>query len=409
MRMLSKLLAGAAAVAATVTLAAGPALADPPTPPRNSDVVGVGSDTIQFVMDQLSHDYNKAHHGASTLLYSWDAVPQGSTITEKAGGVGGDCTVIRPTGSGAGISALEANAAVTGGTGFCVDFARSSRGRATTDPSCTASGGICFVSLGGDAVTWAARSAAAGGTNAPAELTLAELKAIYLCQDTKWTQVGGTSTATIHPYLPQTSSGTRAFFLTALGGGTPITPGSCVSDDNNTLIENEGVAPVLNDVNGIFPYSVADFIAQVYHSAQCTVSGCNYPNAPTCTPTSKQNLFGCDLHGVLTLEEVGNASGHIDKTSKPTKPWPLTTPPCGGTTGVTCPTININFNSAFQRTVYDVVRTTDGGTADNIPAYLEPFFAASTAATPGYTCGTSGSNDLKKYGFLPIASCGTAS
>src|SRR5215469_7187536 len=99
MRMLSKLLAGIAAAGAMTVLLAGPAMADPPpsaTPPPAGSIVGVGSDTIQFLFDQLSKDYNATH---SQKMYSWDAVPNGSTITPKKG-----CTSIpRPTGSGAGI------------------------------------------------------------------------------------------------------------------------------------------------------------------------------------------------------------------------------------------------------------------------------------------------------------------
>jgi hypothetical protein len=283
------------------------------------------------------------------------------------------------------------NRSSSGGTGFCIDFARSSRARGTSDPAC-ASGGICFVALGGDAVTWADRSAAAGGSNAPATLTAKQLKNIYLCNTTNWSQVGGKS-GTIHPFLPQSSSGTRAFFLTALGGGTtPITPGSCVSDSNNTLIENEGVAPELNDPNAIFPYSAGDYIAQAQHSAQCTNgANCGYPNAPQCSPTSKQNRFGCDLHGVLAINPIG--------TTNPTRPFPPHIGACGGTTGFTCAVINQNFNKTFQRVIYDVVRFS-GSTADHIPGYLEPFFSAASASTPGWVCSNSkAKTDIQHYGF----------
>jgi ABC-type phosphate transport system substrate-binding protein len=388
MRMLSKLLAGTAGALALTALVAGPAMADPPSgvTPRANDVVGVGSDTTQFVVDQLSNDYNAAHAGANRLLYSWDAVPQGQTITTKSGGVGGDCTFIRPTGSGAGISTLEANATTSGGTGFCADFARSSRGRGTSDPAC-ASGGICFVALGGDAVTWASRSAAAGGTNAPASLTLTQIKNIYLCKTRNWSAVGGKA-GTIKPFLPQSSSGTRSFFLTALGGGvTPITPGACVSDSSNTLIENEGVAPELNNANTIFPYSAGDFIAQAQHSAQCTNgTNCGYPNAPQCSPTSSQNKFGCDLTGRMQLNKVGGIG--------PTTPFPPHAGACGGTTGFKCAVVNPNFSKNFQRVIYDVVRFS-GSTADHIPAYLRPFFS-----TTGFACANGkAKTDLKNYGF----------
>src|SRR5215467_16178822 len=100
MRMLTKLLAATAAAGATTLLVAGPAMADPPpgVTPRASDVVGVGSATTQFLVDQLSTDYNNQHKTATTKLYSWDAVPLGSSITLKAGGVNGDCSITRDTG-----------------------------------------------------------------------------------------------------------------------------------------------------------------------------------------------------------------------------------------------------------------------------------------------------------------------
>jgi ABC-type phosphate transport system substrate-binding protein len=381
MRMLSKLLASAGAVATTVVLVAGtagPALADPPSTPAVGDVVGVGSDTTQFLLDQLSNDYN-ASHATGARLWSWDAVPQGQTVTVKAGGVNNDCTIVRPTGSSAGIAALELNATVTGGTGNCIDFARSSRARGSSDPACN-TGGICFVALAGDAVTWASRSTAAGGTNAPASLTLAQLKNIYLCNTKNWSKVGGAN-APIHAFLPQTSSGTRSFFLTALGGGTAITPGSCVSDDNNTLIENEGNAPVLNDPSAIFPYSIADYIAQTQHSASCTNgSNCGYPAAPACTPGAGQNLFGCNVSGVEQIKQISGKAPTVVKNGKVV--------------------INGLFPIQFNRTVYDVVRF-DGTTADHIPAYLEKFFASSTSATKGWACSTAtAKTDITNYGFL---------
>ena len=57
-----------------------------------------------------------------------------------------------------------------------MDFARSSRDRATTDPAFSA-GGISFIALGGDAVTYATFP----GSNAPANLTTAQLFKIYTC------------------------------------------------------------------------------------------------------------------------------------------------------------------------------------------------------------------------------------
>jgi ABC-type phosphate transport system substrate-binding protein len=383
----------AAAAAALVTLTAGQALADPPpgVTPRVIDVVGTGADTTQFLYDQLSHDYRYSYYPA---LYSWDAVPAGGMITPKAG-----CTPIaRPDGSAAGVAALAGSQTISAGTGWCVDYARSSRGPSAG--SVCESGGFCFIKLAGEAVTWASRSAAAGGTDAPANLTVAQLVSIYECTVTNWSQVGGAN-APIHAFLPQTASDTRAFFLTALGGGTnPITPGPCVSDSGNTLADNQGVAPELNDPDAIVPYSVADFIAQVYHSAPCTNgSDCGYPAAPACTPAGQENLFGCDLHGVLTINEIAG--------TKPVTPWP---PPAAPTPPAVNRKVKVSphFDAVFTRTLYTVVRYGGpGGPGDDIPDYLRPFF--DTAANNGWVCGnTTAQTDIQAYGFFTIgAACGT--
>lgn len=396
MRMLSKILASSAAAAALVALVVGPALADPPSgvTPKVSDVVGVGSDTTEFLFDQFSHDYNNQHK-TGTQLYSWDATnpstgAQGDPIAAKSG-----CSTIpRPDGSNAGISALETSQTLSSGTGFCIDYARSARGRSSTDPAC-ASGGICFVALAGDAITWAARDAASGGTNAPASLTLSQLQKIYLCQVTNWSKAGGAN-APIHPFLPVTGSGIRSQFLLALGGGTiPLTPGACV---NSSVQQNEGIDPLLNDPDAIVPFSVGKYIAEVYHSAPCTNASCT--GSPACAPQLKENLFGCDEAGVLTIKEI--------QGTKPTAPWPLpaspTPPAINGTVKV-----STRFDPLFQNTIYDVVRYSSS-TADHIPGYLEPFFAAPAAATPGWACSNAkAQTDIKSYGFLLIARCGVTS
>ena len=120
---------------------------------------------------------------------------------------------------------------------FCTSYARSSRARASTDPA-FAPGGVAFVDLAGDAVTWSAQAT----TNAPATLTTAQLAAIYNCTDTNWGQVGGAN-APIHAFIPQSGSGTRAFFLSAIGVATP---GSCVSDDNVNHFNETFIGSALN-------------------------------------------------------------------------------------------------------------------------------------------------------------------
>jgi ABC-type phosphate transport system substrate-binding protein len=379
-RIVSKLLVAATAAAAITAMAAAtPALADPPSgvTPKPTDVVGVGSDTIQNVFDQFSHDFNATH--STGKLYSWDALNptngmMGDPIQLKSGST--SCNIPRPDGSSAGITALE-NTMKTG-TSPCIDFARSSRARSGTDPTT-----ISFINLAGDAVTVATQP----GSNAPAtKLTTAVLTGIYNCTITKWNQIPGNSagsSATISAFAPQNGSGTRSFFLGALG---LTAPGSCVSTsatragaagaNDNTLQENEGVAPILNKnkTNVIFPFSVGKWIAEKFHSAKCgTIAQC-FAHPTTCTPKAGQNLFGCDTHGTMVLNSING-----------------TKPTVGTGTGTV---INPGFTATFTRLLFEVVNSAQG----TIPAHLAPYFGPT-----GFTCtNATAKKDLKNYGFLVL-------
>jgi len=352
--------------------------------PNLKDATGVGSDTIQNLFDQFSADFNVGKALTATHLWSWDALnPLGGPIGDQIQVKGGGCaTIARPNGSSGGITALTGSQKVSGTN--CVSFARSSRSRSSSDPP-FAAGGIAFVDIGGDAVTWSAQAT----TNAPATLTPTQLAGIYNCTTTNWSQVGGKN-APIHAFIPQSQSGTRAFFLGAIGVATP---GACVSSVNDTLEENQGVNPVLNDPNAIFPFSIGKYIAERFHSATCFNATCT-PNGAglRCTPSGTQNLFGCNTHGTMVLKKINGVAA---------------TTGTGGST-----VINSAFPSTFQRTVFEVVPF-DPNTADHIPGAtnpvggvnLEPLFGAS-----GFVCtNTRAQADLKKYGFLHHATCGLTS
>jgi len=379
-RIVSKLLGAATAAAAITALVATPALADPPTGvvPKPRDVVGVGSDTTEFVLDQLSVDYNATH--ATARLFSWDAInpangAEHDTITTKSGSA--NCKIPRPFGSSEGITALENTLTTTGGAP-CVNYARSSRARSATDPST-----ISFINLGGDAVTYATQP----GTHAPKNLTTAQLTGIYNCTITNWSQVGGTA-APIVAMLPQNGSGTRSFFLGAIG---LTTPGSCVSTsatvqgaagaNANTLEENEGVAPSLNKnkADVIFPFSVGKWIAERFHSASCgTVAQC-FAHPTNCHPTATQNMFGCNTHGTMVLNSINGTAPTVG---------------IGGRT-----TINPAFTATFTRLLFDVVNAPAG----TVPASLKSYFGPT-----GFTCTSAvAKKHLKSYGFLILPN-GTA-
>ncbi|MFJ5229038.1 substrate-binding domain-containing protein [Kitasatospora sp. NPDC088391] len=221
--------------------AAAPALADPPAPAAQ-DLVGVGADTANALMNRISTDYNAALAAAgdttSPRLYSWDFTGS-ATITPKTGAA----TIARPRGSSDGILALNLNTRAT------VDFAPSSRPpRYLQDPPSE-----LFVAFAKDAVTWAAKS----GGHAPANLTTQALRDIYSCQPwaVDWSAYGGAA-GPIRPWLPSPSSGTGAFFLKAIGLSAP---GGCV---RYGPVENEGTDPVLDDPDAIVPYSAGHWVGQ---------------------------------------------------------------------------------------------------------------------------------------------------
>ena len=68
MRTFTKLIAGAALSATAIALSVVPAIADPPKTPKASNVVGVGSDTIQNVLNQFAVSYNAAHKTGPRLV-----------------------------------------------------------------------------------------------------------------------------------------------------------------------------------------------------------------------------------------------------------------------------------------------------------------------------------------------------
>jgi hypothetical protein len=225
------------------------------------------------------------------------------------------------------------------------------------------------VALAEDAVTYATRDV--GGTKtvpdtyAPHNLTTAQLKSIFLCNDTNWDQVGGPNEP-IHAYLPQSGSGTLSFWLKALGIQSA---GSCV---NETLEENQGLSKQFNDPDAIFIYSVGDWIAQKYHSA-----------AVGKKPTATQNQFGSDEIGYLGLNKINGVS-------------PITS--------AKVPTINKSFKTThFTRTLYDVVRFDN--TTNPIPPALRPILSRT-----GFFCANSKAiTAIENYGFLGIVNCGSAS
>jgi ABC-type phosphate transport system substrate-binding protein len=352
---------------------------------------GAGSFTTQNLFGQFNADFNQSRSSTLPSLHAWDATtspagPGGGSIVEKPG-----CAPIpRPNGPGdggggpgAGIGEVASFARSTSGQ-YCTDFATSPRPRLATDPPYER-GGVAFVTLAGDAVTWSTQTV----TDAPTSLTTSQLHAIYTCADTNWAQVGGKD-ATIRPFLPQVDSGTSTSWLRAIG---VITPGACVDTVSNSLEENEGVDPALNHPEVIFPYSVGDYIDQRYRSAPCLALACASNGGPVCIPPAGMNQFGCDVRGTMVLGEINGVS-----------------PTTGGGAHTA---INRLFPSSFVADLYVVVPY-DPHTFDHIPGpepgapggvNLESIFGAS-----GWACtSATARHNIQAYGFVPLPACGSTS
>ncbi|MGH3397493.1 MAG: substrate-binding domain-containing protein [Streptosporangiaceae bacterium] len=383
MRMLGKLITGAAVLATVTTLTAGVALADPPsgTTPKTTDVVGVGSNTTESLLDQLTLNYDSAHK-TGTHIFSWDALENAAATTSGNIATKSGCVAApRPNGSSAGIAALAANIKdPKSKSHFCLDFARSSRSEKSTDPT-----GLSFIPLALDNISYASvtkNPKTPKGSNAPTNLSTHQLQEIYTCTVTKWSQVGGKSTATIKPLLPQPGSGTLATFLADIG----VTAfGKCVNEPNS-LEENEGVDPIFtgaNAANEIVPISAGKWLAQAYHSAACKSAKCGTDKSGVFTeckaPKKGQNKFGCDINGVLKVND-------INKTA-----------PINGTGAKAI--LNPLYTRTFIRTLFDVVRTAKA--KDGIPSYLDGFFGAK-----GFFCSKAEKSVIQAYGYEPTASCG---
>ena len=232
--------------------------------PVTKDVVGVGSDTLQYLVDFVADGDNAGDLGYNSignkfklvnidatadanarLSYGPNGVGSGSCApgTGPASGTGntngthtdspcqqnptvvlraGLAPVQRPNGSGAGAKALA------GDTGHLLTYSRAS--------ACQGPTAGCGNNLSNlfDSITVGQDPLAMLESTTPVSnavpLSEQQLNLIYSCQATTWNdpRIGGASASadTIIPIIPQVGSGTRSTFLADIG----ITgqPGGCV-------------------------------------------------------------------------------------------------------------------------------------------------------------------------------------
>jgi ABC-type phosphate transport system substrate-binding protein len=248
--------------------------------PVSNSYVLVGSDTLQDSTNALVNGSSKSGANVrvtynSSTLGSFDAFGTAAIQTRPNGPFFG-----RPAGSGAGVTALRAS--ITG-VGYAaannatpstkivgqVDIARSS---SAPGANANANGLLLYVPYARDAVGYAYK----GGTAAWANIPAAQLKQIF---DGTLTSIDGVA---ITPRLPQAGSGTRNFFLGALGYSGTTAPG--VSDIGNVTAENDANAITAGQ---IIPFSAASWIAQANGATgtnSTTSAGAAFGSPITSTP-----------------------------------------------------------------------------------------------------------------------------
>ena len=261
-----KSLVGAALVAGTllsgtVLTSAVSAAPEPSGWDDNNDkAVGSGSDTTYAFMQRAELYMNQAQ-GCDTDNASPAAPPAAYTLgkcltgsAQSAVNVNGNWdhdifTSTYPNGSSAGVKALLNGQ---------VDYARSSRG-----PKSSGESAANFWGFGKDGlimVTWGNRPAG--------NLTTAEIKGIYNCSITDWSQIAGQAAGTIEPVGMNASSGTKATFDTYLG--FDANSGACKKSlSNGTFPFENDLKQVINDSvinqnNGITWMSFAEYRAWSY-------------------------------------------------------------------------------------------------------------------------------------------------
>jgi ABC-type phosphate transport system substrate-binding protein len=347
-------LAIAGALVGMAGMAAQPAFAD--YAPTSKDVVGVGSDTLQYLVDFAADGdhlgdpgYNSS--GNKFKLISFDATADANarlaygadgvgdnSATACAPGTGGTagtgnatakhkdqpCTlnptivlraglspVQRPNGSGAGAKALAAD---TSAYPHLIMFSRAS---SCQGPTCTSGGNPApgplsaafdSIQVGNDPLAILKSSTPASNA---VPLSAQQLNLIYACTDTTWTQVGGTSTDTIIPIIPQVGSGTRSSFLSAIGNPTL---GPCVKtgeENDPTAIAAQtnpadAIEPMsggrLNLFLGLLSDGTSNGAGSYFRDASCSLNAINTSTPAACAAASNK------ISPAVTLVTTGTPS-----------------------------------------------------------------------------------------------------
>jgi ABC-type phosphate transport system substrate-binding protein len=228
---------GAIAVSLAIT---GPAHSDPKFVPDKDDIVGVGSDTTQYLLTDLAGAFNNAKVGGKQRLASFDATGSATIVLRK-----GADPITRPNGSSAGIDELQVDPNVS--------FARSSRG-----PNATGDEGTSFYPYAKDRLSYVYANPK---SNVDPSLSASDLFDIYTCAKTDWSDFGMPA-GHIEAKVPQAGSGTRTFFLASIGE-TEAQLEQAINEPDDVCsvneVEEHDPNAVIGQPNAIAPFSFARY------------------------------------------------------------------------------------------------------------------------------------------------------
>ncbi|MBC7594385.1 MAG: hypothetical protein H7288_10655 [Kineosporiaceae bacterium] len=347
----TKLRLGVVATLAAAALAFGAASPASADPSSAKDINGTGSDTTQDLLSGVA--------SVVTNIGSYDAL---GTSTITVNGV----TFNRPVGSGAGVRALSSSVRgiAYAGTTLPVgtlQFARSSALRTETGSQLT------YIPFAQDAVT----VASSASSDFPKDVSLGAvgqastvftLRNIYLGTVTSFVD-SNLAAITIRPLLPQLNSGTRNFWVSALGTTeAALTAGGKATDLGNTVIEHDG--SYLKTDGDIVPFSIAQFIAQG-----------NYRALPTAVVERRGNITLSNIDGAKPIVYAGGL-------------------------------VQLNPDFPVNRLVYNVVETR--ALTTTTPSSSDTAVRAAFAGSGSSVCAAT--TQIKQYGFGTIGTqCGNTS
>lgn len=257
------------AIAATAILAlllgSAPAQADPAVG-TNPILDGFGSDTTQDVMNAVSLSVNRDH---PNLMASYDA---GTAGMFKPGETSTTVEVPRANGSGQGktmlLAAIKGTPVTLNGNTSSGPLARdvAEYGRSSSAGKWDPAGVLSYIPFGIDGVSYAVAGNSVIPRNLPLGVkgedpTLLTLRNIYTGNITTITGTDG-KPAALTPLIPQSGSGTRSFWLSALNVAESEL-GANVKDldaQGNKVQENDGAHLTRN--TDIAPYSIGQYSAQ---------------------------------------------------------------------------------------------------------------------------------------------------